>query len=292
MRQLKGRTAIVTGASRGIGAHIARALAREGVNLALVARGTDSLTQLAAELSQLGVRAVPVVADLADLARLHSVIERAEAQLGAIDILINNAGIHAIRMFADESGAQTEEMLRINLLSPVELTHKLLPKLLARKTGHIVNIASLAGKSSAPYSVSYSTSKAGLVTFSHCLRNELRGTGVSVSVVCPGFVTDEGMFSVVMRKHGAQVSPLLGTVKPEQVARSVLRALRHDSIELSVNPGPIRWVMALNQLAPGTVAWVQDRVLGVNGMLRKVALADRNEPVPRSSVTSGSPRRA
>lgn len=278
MRQLKGRTAIVTGASRGIGAHIARSLAAEGVNLALVARGGDALSALARELSTGGVRAVPIVADLADLSRLDSLIERAEAELGPLDILINNAGIHAVRMFADESPAQTEEMLHVNLLSPIQLTHALLPKLLARKAGHIVNVASLAGKTSAPYTVSYSTSKAGLVGFSHCLRNELRGTGVSVSVLCPGFVTDEGMFSVLEHKHGAKVSPLLGTVKPEQVASAVLRALRDDSIELTVNPGPMRLFMALNQLAPGMVAWVTDRVLGVDRMLRKVALADRNEP--------------
>jgi 3-oxoacyl-[acyl-carrier protein] reductase len=190
MKELKGRTAIVTGASRGLGAHIARALAAEGVNVALVARSSDAITRLAEELAQTGVQAVPVVADLSDLGRLGSVIERAEAQLGATDILVNNAGIDGIRVFSEESAAQTEDMVRINLLSPMLLTHTLLPKLIARKTGHIVNIASLAGKSSAPYTVSYSSSKAGLVSFSHCLRNELQGTGVSVSVICPGFVTD------------------------------------------------------------------------------------------------------
>jgi short-subunit dehydrogenase len=293
MRELKGRNAIVTGASRGIGVHIARALAAEGVNLALVARSTDAITRLAQELAQTGIKAVPLVADLADLGRLDSVLERAEAQLGSIDILVNNAGMDGIRVFAEESAAQTEEMMRTNLLSPMLLTHKLLPKLLARKTGHIVNIASLAGKTSAPYNVSYSSSKSGLVTFSHCLRNELQGTGVSVSVICPGFVTDEGMFSVNMHKHGARVSPLLGTSKPEQVSRAVIRALRKDSVEIPVNPGPIRFMMAINQLAPGTVAWVQDRVMGVNEMLRKVAVAKREAASPgRGSVTGEAPRPA
>jgi short-subunit dehydrogenase len=291
MRQLKDRTAIVTGASRGLGVHIARALAAEGVNLALVARSTDAITGLAQELAQTGVKAVPLVADLSDLSRLDSVIERAEAQLGAVDILVNNAGIDGIRVFVEESAAQTEQMMRTNLLSPMLLTHKLLPKLLARKTGHIVNIASLAGKSSAPYSVSYSSSKSGLVSFSHCLRNELQGTGVSVSVICPGFVTEAGMFfASAINKHGARVSPLLGTSKPEHVARAVIRALRNDSVDLTVNPGPIRLIMALNQIAPGTVAWVQDRLLGVNTMMRNVALADRNPPT-RSSMASGAARR-
>ena len=278
MRDLKGRNAIVTGASRGLGVHIARALAAEGVNLALVARTSDAISSLAQELTEKGIRAVPLTADLADTSGLDAVIERAEAELGAIDILVNNAGIDGIRIFADESAAQTEQMVRTNLLSPMLLTHKLLPRLLSRQSGHIVNIASLAGKSSAPYSVSYSSSKAGLVAFSHCLRNELQGTGVSVSVICPGFVTDAGMFfASAIRKHGAQVSPLLGTSKPEHVARAVVRALRKDSIELPVNPGPIRIIMAINQLAPSMVSWVQDRLLGVNAMMRKVALADRND---------------
>jgi short-subunit dehydrogenase len=275
MRQHKGRTAIGTGASRGLGVHIARALAAQDVSLALVARSADAIAKLSKELAQTGVRALPLVADLADLDRLDSVIERAEAQLGPIDILVNNAGIDGIRTYSDESAAQTEQMLRVNLLSPMLLTRKLLPRMLARKTGHIVNVASLAGKSTAPYTVSYSTSKAGLIEFTHCLRNELRGTGVTASVICPGFVTDEGMFSVTIKAHGLQVSPLLGTSKPEDVSDAVLRALRQDSVELTVNPGPMRLFMALNQLAPATVAWVQDRLLGVDAMLRKVALANR-----------------
>jgi short-subunit dehydrogenase len=276
MRQLKGRTAILTGASRGLGLHIARALAAQGVSLALVARTADALSQVAKELSQTGVRAVPIVADLSELDRLDSVIERAEAQLGPIDILVNNAGIDGIRSYPDESDAQTEMMLRVNLLSPMLLTRKLLAKMLPRKTGQIVNVASLAGKSTAPYTVSYSTSKAGLIGFTHCLRNELRGSGVTASVICPGFVTDEGMFSVTIKNHGLQVSPLLGTSKPEHVSAAVLRALRHDSVEITVNPGPVRFIMAFNQLAPATVAWVQDRLLGVDAMLRNVVLADRN----------------
>jgi short-subunit dehydrogenase len=274
MRELKGRTAIVTGASRGLGVHIARALAAEGVNSAVVARSADALGSLADELTKTGVRTVPIVADLSELDGLDSVIERAEAALGPIDILVNNAGIDGIRSYPDESDAQTEQMLRVNLLSPMLLTRKLLPRMLARKAGQIVNIASLAGKSSAPYTVSYSASKAGLVAFTHCLRNELRGTGVTASVICPGYVIDEGMFSVTVRDHGVQVSALLGTSKPAHVSNAVVRALKRNRVELTVNPGPIRLMMAVNQLAPATMSWVQDRLLGVDTMMRKVALAN------------------
>ena len=275
MRRLEGRTAIVTGASRGLGVHIARALAAQRVNLVLVARSEDAITKLASELSNGGVTAKPLVADLSDIPRLESVVDRAEALLGAIDILVNNAGIEGIRVYSEESDAATEEMLRVNLLSPMVLTRRVLPKMLARKTGHIVNVASLAGKTSMPYHASYSTSKAGLVNFTHCVRSELRGTGVSASVVCPGFVTDEGMFATTSQAHGLRVSPLLGTSVPQQVARAVVKVLRQDIAELPVNPGPMRLIQAIQQLTPGTVAWVQDRVLGVDAMMRKVALSER-----------------
>ncbi len=127
--------------------------------------------------------------------------------------------------------------------------------MLARKAVQIVKVASLARKSSAPYIVGYSASKAGLVAFTHCLRKELPGTGVTASVICPSYVVDEGMFSVAIKAYGLQVSPLLGTSNQEHVSGAVVRALKRDSVELVVNPGPMRLMMALNQLAPAMVVW-------------------------------------
>jgi short-subunit dehydrogenase len=276
MQQLQGRTAIVTGASRGIGAHIARALSREGVVVALVARSADAIAQLASELSQAGARAIAIGADLSDRTQLDRLLDRAHAELGPIDILVNNAGIDAMRCYPQESDAQTEEMIELDLLIPMLLTRKLLPKMLARKTGHIVNIASLAGKTAMPYCVSYSAAKAGLIGFSNSLRSELQGSGVSASVVCPGFVVSEGMFAEKQRAHGLQVSPLLGTSLPQDVAAGVLLALRQDRGELVINPGPMRLMQALNQLAPEAMNWLQTRI-GVNGMLRGVALSEDSQ---------------
>jgi len=275
MRELKGCNALVTGASRGIGAHIARKLAAEGVNIALLARNGAALEKLAAELSQKGVRAHVIEADLCDVQGYDGWLARLQAQFGAIDVLVNNAGIDAIRDFVEETDQQTEEMLRLDLLAPILLTRRILTGMLARKRGHIVNIASLAGKTATPYCVTYSTAKAGLVAFTHSLRVELRDSGVSASVLCPGFVTGEGMFAQRQSAYGVVVSRLLGTSTPNEVADAVLRALRDDRVEIAINPGPVRMVQALNQLTPDTVAWVQRR-MGVNGMLRKIALAARN----------------
>jgi short-subunit dehydrogenase len=271
---LEGRTAIVTGASRGIGEHIARALSRNGMQLALVARSADALERLAAELSREGAKAIPICADLGVLDGLEQLVARAHAALGSLDVLVNNAGIDGIRDYLDESDAQTEEMLRLNLLSPMLLTRKVLPRMLAQRTGHIVNIASMAGKISPPHMVSYASAKAGIIAFTHGLRAELRGTGVSASVVSPGFVTGEGMFAKQERAYGVKVSPLVGTTSPDEVARAVLSALRTDSAEIAVSPGPVRMMQAFNQVAPDAMSRMQDR-LGVSEMLRVIAVAER-----------------
>lgn len=282
--ELRGRTAILTGASRGIGVHIARELAENGVQLALVARTGADLVNLAEQLERAhGISVVVLQADLGQVANLTNVVELAQEALGSIDILVNNAGIDGIRGYADESPAETEAMVRTNLLSPMLLTRACLPAMLARGRGHIVNVTSLAGKSATPYCVSYGAAKAGLGAFTHALRAELLGTGVSASAISPGFVRDAGMFASVALKHQARVSPLLGTVTPKQVAQAVIEAIRHDAVEITVNPGPVRLLSALNQLVPGAVSWLQRRVLGVDDMLRGIALAERNESPGASS---------
>jgi short-subunit dehydrogenase len=277
-KALTGLSAVVTGASRGLGEHIARALSRAGMKLVLVARSGDALDRLAADLSHSGAVAVAIRADLADLPGLDALVARAHAELGSIDVLVNNAGIDGIRCYPAETDEETEHMLRVDLLSPMLLARKVLPAMLARGAGHIVNIASLAGKTSTPYAVSYATAKAGLIAFTHSLRAELRGTGVSASVISPGFVTGEGMFAKQERAHGVRVSPLVGTTRPERVAQAVLSALRSDTPEIVVNPGPIRLMQAFNQVAPDTMSRIQDR-LGVSGMLRTIAVAERPKAV-------------
>jgi short-subunit dehydrogenase len=281
MKELKGRCAIVTGASRGIGVHIARALSAQGMRVALVARSAEPIERLASELSVAGTPAVAIAADLAQLSELDRVLARAEAELGAIDVLVNNAGIDAYRFYSSESDAQTEQMLRLDLLCPMLLTRKLLPKWLARGTGHVVNIASLAGKTSTPCCVSYATAKAGLIAFTHNLRAELQGTGVSASVISPGFISDEGAFAVRKRAQAVQVSRVLGESSARAVATAVLSALRADRAEIVVNPGPMRLMQAFNQLAPEAMLWFQERI-GVNGMLRTLARAEStSDPVDK-----------
>jgi short-subunit dehydrogenase len=255
MQQLRGRNAIVTGASRGLGVYIARALAAEGMNLALCARSLEPIAALASELSQTGVRAIAIRADVALAADRGELLRRAPAELGAIDVLVNNAGLEKNAAFSDFSPEAIEQMIQVDLIAPMLLTRALLPGLLERKTGHVINIASLAGKSATPYNVPYSAAKGGLVLFTQSLRAELRGSGVSASVICPGFISETGMFADKERSHAVQASPLAGTISPQAVARLVVRALRNDAVEILAAPGPMRLSQAFNQLFPAAFAW-------------------------------------
>ncbi|HET8939849.1 MAG TPA: SDR family oxidoreductase [Polyangiales bacterium] len=276
---LKDRCGVVTGASRGIGAHVARALSKEGMRLALIARTSDAIARLADELSANGARAIGITADLSQVDQLETALQTAAKTLGPIDVLVNNAGQDGYRFFGAEEDSDIDALLRVNLLSPMLLTRRVLPAMLERRAGHIVNIASLAGKTPAPYEVTYAASKGGLIAFTHSLRAELLGTGVSASVICPGLVTGDGMFAKHERTHELKVNALIGTSRPELVARAVVRALCGDRAEIIVNPGPVRLAAAIQQLAPGAIGWLQDRI-GVNGLLRRIALAASN-PVNR-----------
>ena len=147
MEELRGRTALVTGASGGLGAHLARRLAREGMDVALTARREAELSALAVELGTLGVRAVALPADLSDLSQIDPLLERAEAALGPLDLLLNNAGMELAGAFTALTREELTGMVDLNLTAPLLLTHRVLGGMLARGRGHVVFISSLAGKS-------------------------------------------------------------------------------------------------------------------------------------------------
>lgn len=275
MRQLQGRNVLLTGASRGVGPYIARAFAEKGANLALVARSAPPLQQLASELTQAGVRSVAISADLSDLDSHGMVLHEAGERLGPIDVLINNAAIEASSEFADLAPARIQELLRLDLIAPMLLTRALLPQLLARRSGHIVNIASLSGKSGTPYNSTYAAAKGGLIVFSQSLRAELRGSGVSVSSVSPGFISEAGMFADRARETNRRAPVAVGESTPEQVANAILRAVVEDRAEILVSPGPARLLQAINQLAPDLINYLMER-LGVTALFREAAHAERD----------------
>ena len=191
MPDLSGKLALVTGASSGIGAAMVRQLAAWKCDLVLTARRQDRLDALCAELAERGVRARAVREDLADpggAARLHAAV----GALGPVDILINNAGFGAYQSFAGTAWARHAELLQLNVVSLVELTHRFLPELLARPgQTHILTVASIAAFVSVPYFASYTGSKTFVLGFSESLAAELAATSVRVTCLCPGGTTTE-----------------------------------------------------------------------------------------------------
>lgn len=265
MGNLSGKTIILTGASQGLGAVMARALAQEGANLALAARSADKLSELAAELGKT-TRVAAIPCDVTKDADREALLAKTRATFGTIDVLINNAGVENLGVYAEQDPKAVEQILITNLLAPMLLTRALLPELLARGRGHVVNIASLAGRTGMPYGAAYSGSKGGLAEWSMSLATELHGTGVAVSVICPGFVADTGMFS---RKH-TDAPKTLGTSSPDDVAQAVLKVLQRPRVEVVVNPKPVRLLMALRALSPETALAVARR-LGLVDFLKGIA---------------------
>lgn len=266
MKNIRGAHALVTGGSRGLGPHIAHALAREGVNLTITARSGAALREVAEALAAHSVRACAIPADVADEADRGRLVAEAESALGPIDILVNNAGIEQITSYVELSPERIETMIRTNLVAPLLLSRLVLEKMIERGRGHVVMMSSLGGKKGSPFSATYAATKAGLVAWTSGLRAELEGTGVGASVICPGFVSEVGMFAV-----RSQPAPrMLGTSTPEAVTRAVLRAIQRDIGEIIVNPGPIRLMLAVEALSPGLARWVL-RKTGTYDYYRKQA---------------------
>lgn len=183
----EGRFAVVTGASGGIGLELARELAARGFSLALAARSEDKLAQVAAELSAAHrVRTEPIAVDLAALDGPARLAARLEASAIAPEVLVNNAGVGMHGPFADADPVALEAMLRLNVTSLAVLTRLLLPGMRARGRGRILNVASTAGFVPGPFMAGYYASKAFVLSLSVALAEELRGSGVTVTALCPG----------------------------------------------------------------------------------------------------------
>jgi short-subunit dehydrogenase len=276
VRELAGRCAIVTGASRGIGTHIARALAGKGVHLALAARSVEGLERTREAAAGAGVRAIAVPTDVSDPSALQTLVERAEAEFGAVDAVVNNAGVETFSAYHLVERDEIDAAVRVNLLAPMLLTQLVLPGMLQRGRGHVVSVSSLAGRVGLACMETYAATKGGLVAFTQSLRATYRGTGVSASVILPGFVAEGGMYARFADGYaaGAANAPPRGRrprpVPAEAVGRAVVRAIVEDVPELVVTPRPVRPLLAAATLAPGPAERAVER-LGLTDLIRRAA---------------------
>jgi NAD(P)-dependent dehydrogenase (short-subunit alcohol dehydrogenase family) len=247
---LHGANALLTGAAGGLGGHIARVLAARGVRIAASGRRIEPLERLCLDLRGNGAVAEPVIADLSDREQTAGLVERAEAIVGPLDLLISNAGLEPPGAYTAFTDAELLEVTEVNLLAPMLLTRHALPGMLARGRGHVVMISSLAGRGGNAFNVPYATTKAGLLGCARSLRAELEGTPVSASVICPGFIANDGMYADIQREFGIGAPVALRAVDPDRVADAVAQAITGDRPEMLVTGWPMRPLLAIQELAP------------------------------------------
>jgi short-subunit dehydrogenase len=244
--QLQGSTALLTGATGGIGRAVAHALDARGAHLLVSGRRAERLEELR---RQLDGRVESLPADLAEPGAVQRLAERA----GAVDVLVANAGLPGTGRVDDFAPDEIDRALDVNLRAPIQLTRALLPGMLERRRGHVVLVSSLSGKVASLRSAIYSATKFGLRGFAAGLREDLHGSGVGVTVVYPGFVSEAGMFA----DSGAKPPPGLGTTTPDRVGAAVVRAIEQDKMELTVAPMQQRIVTHLAMASPSVGLAIQ-----------------------------------
>lgn len=247
--KLTGKTVLITGAARGIGQATALELAHAGANIIGIDLGLQEMQETAGKIEESGQKFTGFACDITDEPEVLKVVRQAAAHENSFDILVNNAGVLPSGPFLERDFGDWRRTIEVNLLALMHLTYRVLPILLQRGSGHIVNIASIAGKFGTEGVVAYAASKHGVVGFSSGLRSELVGTKVGVSCICPSPARTR-------MAEGVSHTFLTPVVEPQAVARAVRRAIETNAIEVFV-PRHVRLSTSLlPAISPRLAHWI------------------------------------
>jgi short-subunit dehydrogenase len=249
---LHGKVAVVTGAASGMGRALCWELAREGVRLGVLDRNAEGLASLQEELRKQGASCCLAVADVSERQAVRSAICSLVTELGSVDLLVACAGITGATFVNDLAVEQMEAILRVNLLGVVYSLEAVLPDMLARQSGHIVALSSLAGCRGMPFAAAYSASKAALMTYLESLRPSLRRRGIAVTTVLPGFVRTPLMMN-------APVQPPMAMMEPKVAARHILHAIRRRCLVYAFPWSTSLLLRVLRWLPPWLYDWCMAR---------------------------------
>jgi hypothetical protein len=253
--KLRGRVMLITGASSGIGAATARQCAVAGARVALAARSADQLDALAASIRKSGGEAISLPADITRDAEVTRLVEAAIARYGRVDVLVNNAGFGTLNAI-DEAGLdELEAMLAVNLVGAVRCIKAVLPHMLARREGQIVNVASMAGLLAMHNFAFYGATKSALIALTRSMQLDLSGSGVRCVAICPGSVR-----TPFFRRAGIAKVPrtayLIPWLDPEQVARTIARTVALDVEGEICVPGYVHGLMRLANASPALARFI------------------------------------
>jgi NADP-dependent 3-hydroxy acid dehydrogenase YdfG len=260
-------------------------LASEGMHLVLAARSPVDLERVAAEITATGAQAIAVPTDLRDRASLVALVAAATGAFGEVDVLVNNAGGDPLRPFDQYAPADVDDVLGVNLSGPIELTRLLLPGMLERGRGHVVNISSMAGSMGFPNTEVYAAGKDGLVAFSRVLRADYRRRGVSSSALILGAVSGDGQGQRTLDELGMSMPRLARglATSPQAVAKAVVQAITRDRAVVVVMPGPGGLLKSLMDAVPGLGPRLNE-LAGVTDMVHRLAALRAERPESSSDT--------
>ncbi len=247
---------MVTGASEGIGKAISLALAREGVKVVLMARSAVKLAQAVDEITRQGGQASFIAVDLSTPMAVRQAMDEVMRLHGWVDVLVNNVGAGTFKPLHLTSADECDLAVALPFVPAVVASHSVLPGMLSRKQGHIVNLTSPAGFMPMPYMAPYTAARHAMVALSRALQNELENTGVNVSLVCPSQV-DTSYFQnndADMRWY-PPISKIFPVLTPERVANEVIAAIVNNKTQV-VFPWQLRWAMRMYAIAPSLSQWL------------------------------------
>jgi len=247
---------VVTGASSGIGEAVARLFALEGYRVSLGARRLERLQALADEIESAGGQSIAVQSDLTRFEDIQRLISETLDQFDQIDVLLNNAGFGRIKWLEDlDPMEDIQAQLQINLITTILVAREVLPHMIQRRSGHIINMGSMGGLVASPTYTVYSASKFGVRGFTEALRREVGVYDVHVSGIYPGAVNTEFKQHAGIKRKTGQTTPESLRLEPEEVARAVLSVVRRPRRELII-PWQMRLTVWMNILFPGIVDWI------------------------------------
>jgi short-subunit dehydrogenase len=287
----KGRTALVTGASRGIGPLIAGEIARQGGHVVLTGRSAAGLTAVTADLAAAGADVSFIPADLTQPGAAEALVQAIEDQRGGTDLLVNNAGGDPLREFHTMTIEENLRTLQLNLIAPVALSRAVLDGMLRRGRGHIVNISAMAGRVSFPYTEVYAAAKDGLIGFTRVLRADYHARGISASVLILGAIRGAGQGQRMLDDAGMKTSRYMAPA--QTVARAVVKAVHKDKTELVIQPGPGRLLRAILDYYP-PLGPAMNRAAGASTTMQQIiqlreAKTDRHAPITAASSRQAAP---